>query len=160
MVPTYSEDTGRLTELKYDRNRDGKVDTWATMDGQRIVRVEIDEDGDGKVDRWEYYQPGTAPGVPGVLERVERATRHDGRISRREFLEAGRLVRIEEDTDGDGAIDKWETYKDGALAVMELDTQHRGKCDRRLVYGRGGTLERIEVDPDGSGQFRVVRQGR
>lgn len=160
MVPTYSEETGRLAELKYDRNKDGKTDTWATMDGPRVVRIQIDENGDGKPDRWEYYKPATTPGVPGVLDRVETATQHDGRISRREFLQDGRLWRIDEDTDGDGATDKWETYKNGALAVMELDTLHRGKPDRRLVYGSGGGLQRIEVDPDGSGQFRVVREGR
>ncbi len=160
LVPAYSEDTGKLTELKYDRNNDGKIDTWATMDGSRVVRIEIDEDGDGKPDRWEYYKPGNAPGVPGVLERVETATRHDGRVSRREFLENGRLVRIEEDTDGDGVVDKWETYRDGALAVLELDTLHRGKPDRRLIYSLSGAVERIEADPDGSGQFRVVPNGR
>ncbi len=152
----YNPETGRLTALTSDRNNDGKIDTWATMDGSRVVRIEIDEDGDGKVDRWEYYRPGTGSGANGVLERVERATRHDGRISRREFLEDGRLTRIEEDTDGDGAIDKWEFYRDGALVSMELDTQHRGKPDRRLVYGPGGALERIEVDPDGTGQFRPL----
>lgn len=160
LAPKYSEKTGRLIEIRYDRNKDGKPDTWATMDGLRVVRIEIDEDGDGKVDRWEHYQPGKHPGVSGVLERVEVATRHDGHISRREFLQDGVLARIEEDTDNDGATDKWESYKDQALTLVELDTEHRGKPNRRLVYGRGGALERVEVDPDGSGRFRVVPQDR
>ncbi len=160
LVPTYSEETGKLTQLTYDRNNDGKIDTWATMDGSRVVKVEIDQDADGKADRWEYYKRADTPGVPGILERVETATRHDGRISRRELLEDGHVVRIEEDTDGDGAIDKWETYKDGSLAVLELDTRQRGKPDRRLIYAPDGNVERIEVDPDGSGHFRVAPRGQ
>ncbi len=161
VIPSYSEQTGRLTELTSDRDKDGKVDTWATMDGSRVVKIAIDENGDGKPDRWEFYKPGTGADAPGVLERVEVATRYDGKVSRREFLENGRLVRIEEDTDGDGAIDKWETYKDGALAFMDLDTSHRGKPDRRLVYGADGNLDHIEADADGSGKWaRAPQMGK
>ncbi len=156
LMPSYDQETGRLTELKYDRNNDGKVDTWATMDGSRVVRMEIDENGDGKPDRWEYYKAGA--NNQGVLERVESAKAYDGRISRREFLENGQLVRIEEDTDGDGLLDKWERYKDGALVVMELDTEHRGRPNRRLIYGSGGEIERIEADPDGRGEFRPLTE--
>ncbi len=158
LVPGYDKTTGRLTELKYDRNGDGKIDTWAAMDGPRLVRMEIDENGDGKPDRFEYYKAG--PNGQAVLERVESAKAYDGRISRREFLEGGRLARIEEDTDGDGIVDKWERYKDDALVVMDLDTQRRGKPDRRLIYGPGGQLERIEVDADGRGEFRPMNEAR
>src|SRR5262245_46752561 len=51
----YSKE-GRLTRLTYDKNGDGKPDTWGYMDGTRVVRVEVDEDGDGQVDRWEYHK--------------------------------------------------------------------------------------------------------
>ena len=50
-------------------------------------------------------------------DRIERATRMDGKVSRREFFEQGSLARIEEDTNGDGALDKWETYVGGVLSV-------------------------------------------
>ena len=160
LAAKYSQETGRLASLTYDRNNDGKVDTWATMDGQRVVRIDIDENADGTIDRWEHYKPGTGANAEGVLERVDVATRHDGRISRREFLVDGRLSRIEEDTDADGAVDKWEVYRDGALVSVDLDTQHRGKPDRRLVYGADGALERIEADPNGTGQFQPVKQDR
>ncbi|MGE5361202.1 MAG: hypothetical protein ACM3NQ_19470 [Bacteroidales bacterium] len=156
VIPTYNDQTGRLTQLKSDRDKDGKIDTWATMDGSRVVKIEIDENGDGKPDRWEYYKPGTGAEASGVLERVEVATRFDGKVSRREFLENGHLARIEEDTDGNGATDKWETYKDGGLVLMELDTSQRGKPDRRLVYGADGSLDHIEADADGSGNMKSV----
>ena len=81
----------------------------------------------------------------------------DGRVSRREFFEAGELARIEEDTDGDGANDKWETYTAGVLAVMALDTERRGKPDRRLIYKPDGSLDRIEADPTGAGQLSAVK---
>src|SRR5207302_942524 len=108
--PTYDKTTGTLTRLEADSDHDGKIDTWAYMDGARVVRVEIDEDGDGKVDRWEYHSQGQAgqagqvgqvgqvgqaqPAQPSrgrggafaspdkTIERIERATRHDGVVSR------------------------------------------------------------------------------
>jgi len=55
-VQSEYDKSGRLTRLTYDRNGDGKIDTWGYMDGSRVVRVEVDEDGDGKVDRWEYHR--------------------------------------------------------------------------------------------------------
>jgi len=91
-----------------------------------------------------------------TIERIERATRHDGVVSRWEYFENGLLTRIEQDTDGDGKLDKWETYSGGSLSMMAIDSQHRGKPDRRLVYRPDGTLDRIEIDPDGSGTFRPL----
>jgi hypothetical protein len=165
LKPEYGKD-GRLTRLTYDKNADGKDDTFAFMDGPIVVRVEVDEDGDGKIDRWEYHRAGAIAGDPTApananapdktIERIERATQHDGRISRKEFFENGTLIRIEEDTDADGQIDKWETYAAGTLASMAFDSQHRGTPDRRLVYNADGSLNRIEADPAGTGSFQRV----
>jgi hypothetical protein len=155
----YDGKTGRLTRLEYDANSNGKADTWAFMDGTRISRLEADENEDGKIDRWEHYHVGLqSQGTKPVPERIERATRLDGRVSRREFFEQGRLARIEEDTNGDGALDKWETYAAGVLAVLTLDMQHRGKPDRKFFYRPDGSLDRIEVDAAGTGQFQPVKQ--
>jgi hypothetical protein len=175
--PTYDKSSGTLKELEADSDGDGLVDTWGYMDGIRVVRVEVDENGDRVVDRWEYHR--ALPGQPGpvgqkpravelrrggvespdkTIERIERATRRDGVVSRWEYFENGMLVRVEEDKNGDGKIDKWETYRDGSLATMAIDTGHRGKADRRLVYRPDGTLDRIEVDPNGSGTFQPLSQ--
>lgn len=156
--PTYSKETGRLTQLAYDSDSNGKHDMWAYMDGASLIRLEADENEDGKIDRWEYYPPGASASLKQPPERIERATRFDGRVSRREFFEGGEIARIEEDTDGNGAIDKWETYTAGVLTLLALDTSGRGKPDRRLIYGGDGALERIEVDPTGSGAFQVFKQ--
>src|SRR4051794_16123205 len=62
--PTYNPRTGRLEEITYDRNHDGKVDAWLSMDGTRVVGAELDENYDGTVDRWEYYD--TTAGASGA----------------------------------------------------------------------------------------------
>lgn len=160
LTTTYGE-SGKLEKLVYDRDSDGKADTWGYMDGTRIVRVEIDENGDGRVDRWEFHKAngadaGDAPqggASDPTLERVERATKLDGKISRWEYFSNGVLARIEEDTDGDGKLDKWESYKDGSLVTLSLDTQGRGTPDRRLVYAPDGSLVRLEADVNGTGTF-------
>jgi hypothetical protein len=164
--PAYNASTGRLERITYDRNGDGKVDALAHMDGTTVVRAELDTDFDGVVDRIEYYAPlaagsgsgtvgtsGAAPGG-GVLTRVESSSRPDGKITRSEYYEGGLRTRAEEDTDGDGRLDKWETWRDGAITTIALDTQGRGRPDRRLVYGADGSGPSLEVDPDGTGQFR------
>ena len=164
LEPEY-DTSGKLQKLQYDRNGDGKVDTWGYMDGARVVRVEVDENGDGAVDRWEFHRhasgastPGAGPAGPDkTVERIERATRFDGQVSRREYFDNGMLTKIEEDTDGNGKVDKWETYTDGALSLMALDTSGRGAPDRRLVYRADGSLDRIEEDPTGSGTFRSLK---
>ena len=161
--PEY-DSAGKLRKLDYDRNGDGTVDTWGYMDGTRVVRVESDENGDGTVDRWEFHRDraagGTRPPGPAAvdhsIERIERAVRFDGRVSRWEHFEDGVLVRVEEDTDGNGQVDKWETYTAGALTLLALDTKGRGKPDRRLVYGPDGTFDRLEADPNGTGTFERV----
>ena len=160
LTADYDSKTGRLTRLEYDANSNGKPDTWAYMNGTELKTVEADENDDGRVDRWEYYggvSLRTAGGRP-VPDRIERATRFDGKVSRREFFERGDLARIEEDTDGDGALDKWETYSGRVLTVMALDTEKLGRPTRRLIYRQDGSLDRIEVDPGGTGQFKPLSQ--
>ena len=169
MRATYDPETARLQQLTYDTNQDGKVDVRAFMDGGRLVRAEADENGDGATDRWEYYTTGAAPAgarpaprpsvlpwASAVVERIEIAKRHDGKVSRREFYTQGVLARAEEDTDGDGKVDKWETYVNGVLSTIAFDLHHRGVPDRRLVYGADGTPSGLEVDAKGDGHFRPM----
>jgi hypothetical protein len=169
--PSYNKE-GRLTRLEYDSDGDGKIDTWGYMDGARLVRVEVDENGDGKIDRWEYHTQSTvdsrlstvdspvnrpaSAAADNTIDRIERATRLDGHVSRWEYFEKGLLSRVEEDTDGDGKVDKWETYVGGTLSLMALDSHARGTPDRRLIYRPDGTLDRIETDPDLSGHFQPL----
>jgi hypothetical protein len=151
---TYDKTSGKLTEISYDRNHNGKIDTWTDMDGPHPLRSRVDLDEDGRIDRWEYYDASGAlvkvgfsrknTGKPdawafsnpdGSLEHVEvSSTADEGRIDRREYYERGLLVRVEEDTNGDGRPDKWERYDAGVLKTVEFDEDHDGKPDRRLTY--------------------------
>jgi len=163
----YDSKSGRLTELTYDHNGDGRIDTWVHMDGTHIVGAEADDDEDGRIDRWEYYRPDGSlekvgasrrddgvvdawafSNAQGTVSRIEMSTRRDGKIDRIEYFVDGVLDRVEEDTDGDGKTDKWETYRGSALRVVAFDTRHRGTPDRRLVYRGDGSLERIEMNPE------------
>jgi hypothetical protein len=173
--PEYEESTGKLKLLKYDSDKDGKVDAVSYMDGARVLRIEIDKDQDGKVERWEYYGPNqklekvgfsrsndgkedawSYADADGAVTRIEISTRRDGKISRTEHFQKDLAVSAEEDTDGDGVLDKWETFDAGRLASVAFDSTHRGSADRRLVYAADGSV-RVEVDPDGDGQFRPVK---
>jgi hypothetical protein len=161
----YDKKTGRLAELKYDANGNGKFDTFSYMNGATLVRIEIDENEDGKIERWEYYGPEKAlekvgfsraqDGVEdawqyfdarGAVSRIEISSLRNKRIDRIEYYEKGVLVRAEEDTDHDGTMDKWETYEGERLTSVAFDEAHRGSPTRRIVYGAGGSA-RIEIEP-------------
>jgi antitoxin component YwqK of YwqJK toxin-antitoxin module len=171
-IPTYDAKTGKLTELTYDRNKNGRIDTWTAMDGTKPLRTRIDLDEDGKIDRWEYYDDkgglakvgfsrkndgkvdAWAYAAPdGKLSRVEISSTGDEQtIDRWEFYEGGNLVRAEEDFDRNGRVDRWETYANGVLETAAMDENGDGRPDRRLTY-KGGALVLIESDPDAAGHF-------
>ena len=162
----YDANTGKLDRLAYDANKNGTPDSWSYMNGTAVLRVEIDKDEDGRIERWEYYgtdqklekvgisrandgkvDAWVYQSVDGTLSRFEVLAKGDGRVSRTEFYEKGALVRGEEDTDGDGVVDKWETFAEGALTSVAFDTDGAGRPTRRLVYGKDGSLLRIETGP-------------
>ena len=181
-LPTYDKQTGKLTQLTYDRNKDGRIDTWTDMDGARPLRSRIDLDQDGKIDRWEYYDAigrlakvgfsrthGAAPDAWAYADKAGRVIRievssagDEKRIDRWEHYDASRpvtdgdlsraLVSAEMDTNGDGRPDKWETYKSGALRTVTFDENGDGMADRRLTYD-DGRLVKIESAPNASGRF-------
>jgi hypothetical protein len=183
--PTYDKQTGKLTQLAYDSDRDGKPDTWTDMDGTRPVQTRIDRNGDGKIDRWEDYDASGAlvrvgfsrhdDGRPdawaysnrsGGIERIEISSRGDDRkIDRWEYYDPSKatpdgksaLIRAEEDTIGDGKPHKWETYREGMLESVAFDENGDGRPDRRLSY-RSSVLVAIESHPDGAGRFAVRKE--
>lgn len=170
--PTYDPATGRLTQLTYDANKDGVIDTWTDMDGKRPLRSRIDRDQDGRIDRWEYYDANgrlarvglsransgkpdawAYPGEDGRIARVEvSSTGDEKKIDRWEHYDGDDLVRAEEDTNGDGRPDKWEVYDRGVVKTAAFDENGDGHPDRRLTYD-GSRLVTIESKPDASGRF-------
>ena len=173
-VPTYDNATGKLKELTYDHNKNGRIDTWTQMDGARPVLTRMDRDEDGTVDRWEYYdQAGKLVKVgfsransgkpdawayssagPEQIDRIEIASTGDeNRIDRWERYASGNvLIEADEDTDRDGRPDKWETFSNGVLTTVAFDEDGDGRPDRRLTY-REGAVTVIESAPDASGKY-------
>lgn len=170
--PTYDKTTGKLTQLTYDRNKNGTIDTWTDMDAAAPLRSRIDTNEDGKVDRWEYYNGAgqvlkvgfsrkddgkpdawAYSGADGTVQRVEVSSTGDEKIiDRREFYTAGTLARVEEDTNADGKVNVWETYEGTVLKTTTFDEDGDGRPDRRLSY-RDGALVLIESNPDAAGAF-------
>ena len=173
ITPTYDSKTGRLTELAFDANHNGKVDTWTEMNGNRAVRTRIDRNEDGKIDRWEYYDdhsklvkvgfsrhdtgtPDTwaIPGGDGKTRQIQiSSSAEENKIDRWEHYEGETITAAEEDTNHDGHVDKWETYEAGVLETASFDENGDGKPDRRLTYA-GGILIGIDTEPDDSGHFK------
>lgn len=179
-IPTYDTTTGKLRELTFDFNRNGKIDTWTQMDGARPVGVRQDLDEDGKLDRWEYYDGSgklvrvglsrketgapdswAYPNAQGQIERVEvSSTGDEKKIDRWETYAGDVLSRAEEDTNGDGRPDKWEDYEAGVVKRATFDENHDGTPDRRLTYNQAGSVVLIETEHDGIGGFRNRTQVR
>ncbi len=170
---TYDSSTGKLTELAYDSNHNGKVDTWTEMNGNRAVRTRIDQNEDGRIDRWEYYDDqsklvkvGLSRGDTGMADawayagddgktrRIEISSSADEKkVDRWEHYFGETIASAEEDTNHDGSVDKWETYEAGVLKTASFDENGDGKPDRRLSYA-DGALVAIDSDPDRTGGFR------
>jgi hypothetical protein len=147
--PTYDKTTGKLTELTYDANKNGKIDTWTEMDGSRPLRSRIDVDEDGAIDRWEYYDGN------GALLKVGLSRQKNGKPDAWVFARAdGTVDRIEvSSTQNEAKIDRWEYYDEkGALAALAFDENGDGRPDRRLTYA-DGRLTLIESAPDAAGRF-------
>ena len=159
-TPVYSQETGKLEQLLSDSNGDGKVDTRAFMDGTLLRKIEIDRNGDFRADRVEHYAIAPLSRAPMgfEIERAEEASGPDGRITRREIYERGSLVRVEEDADGNGTTDKWEHYERGLMTRVDLDLSARGTADRRMFYRRDGSVERVEVDREGRGEWTLASE--
>ncbi len=180
----YDETTGRLREIVFDANKNGKNDTVSYMDGTRIVRIELDLDENGKVERWDFYRPdgkldkvGLASQNDGVmdsqafytaggeLQRIEISTKRDSRFDRTEFYEKNVLVRSQDDANGDGRPDKWDEYTARpdhppgepayAITATAFDDSGSGRPERRFVYGPNGSIARVEADPDGTSRWQV-----
>ena len=154
--PSYDKTTGRLTQLTYDANKNGKIDTWTDMDGSRPLRSRIDSNEDGVIDRWEYYDR------TGAIVKVGTSRGNNGKPDTWAYPGPdGKTQRIESSSVSDEAkIDRWEEYTGGVLTALAFDENGDGKPDRRLTY-EAGRLVLIESEPDAAGRYqKQVRPDR
>jgi hypothetical protein len=159
--PSYDKDTGKLTELTYDANKNGRIDTWTEMDGTRPLRSRIDSDEDGRIDRWEYYDAAGKLAKVGFSRRAPDKNDKDAKPDAWAFSDAsGRVERIEISTSGDETkIDRWEFYdvsgaaadRVGPLMRVEADTNGDGRRDKWERYVNG-LVQTAEFDEDRDGR--------
>jgi hypothetical protein len=156
---TYDKSSGRLTELTFDANKNGRIDTWTEMDGNRPVRSRIDQNEDGRIDGWEYYDD------KGKLSKVGFSRKSDGKPDAWAYSTPdGRIDRIEVSSLGDESrIDRWEFYEGfkpeliaaggsvGPLLRVEADTNGDGRRDKWERYA-DGVLASAEFDENGDGR--------
>jgi hypothetical protein len=159
--PSYDKATGKLTELTYDANKNGRIDTWTEMDGTRPLRSRIDSNEDGRIDRWEYYD------AAGKLAKVgfsRRAPDKNDKPDAWAFANAaGRIERIEVSSSGDQAkVDRWEFFdvsagsgtaadRTGSLVRVEADTNGDGRPDKWERYVNG-LIQAAEFDENRDGR--------
>jgi len=181
----YDPETGRLKTMAFDANGSGKNNAIGYLDGAKMKRIELDLDSNGSIDRWDFYgADGKLEKVglsqhndgrmdaevfytpDGAMRLMRISTRRDGTFDRAEYFEHDALVRSEDDNNRDGRPDQWDTYRPEpnvpagvrpyAVTSTAIDETGRGTPTRRLFFGPGGRVERIEVDPDGDGHFTEV----
>jgi hypothetical protein len=157
--PTYDSATGKLTELTFDANKNGRVDTWTEMDGGRPLRSRVDTNEDGKADRWEYYDD------KGKVVKVGYSLQGGDKPDRWAYAAAnGRIERIESSSTADESrIDRWELRDTtgpadanaesglGTLIRVEEDMNRDGRRDKWEAY-ENGRLKTAEFDENGDGR--------
>jgi len=156
---SYDQSTGKLTELTYDADKNGRIDTWTEMDGTRPIRSRIDSNEDGRIDRWEYYDQA------GRLAKVGFSRKADEKPDAWAYsTPSGRIDRIEVSSTGDPAhIDRWEFYDPsaagagvgadgaGSLLRVEEDTNRDGRPDKWERYVKG-LVQVAEFDENRDGR--------
>lgn len=155
----YDRTTGKLTEITYDKNKNGKIDTWVKMDGNRPVSAEIDTDEDGKLDRWEEYGPDgrlaiarwERPKPPNAKDKTMKGKPDavaymgpDGLPERIEYSEVSEMTNKE-------SVVRREFYKGTALLRAEEDTLGQGYMDRFETHLPDGSIT-VEFDETADGK--------
>lgn len=156
-------DGTRIVRIEMDLDENGQVERWDFYRPDRMLdRIGFASKNDGVMDSQAFYH------ADHTLERIEVSTKRDGRFDRTEYYlqDHGNNVldHAATDRDGDGRPDTWDTYVTqgtpgqpmGAIRMTAFDDSGSGRPERRFVYGTGGSITRVEVDPDGDGVFTPV----
>ncbi len=134
---SYDLKTGKLSEITFDKNKNGRIDTWTKMNGSVPVSSRMDTNEDGKLDRWETYGPDgkltqvdweRAP-VPGPANPNPNYT---GKPNATAYVNA------------DDVVERIEYYE-----ISDVTTQK--DITRREFYNAAKQLTRAEEDSDGDG---------
>jgi hypothetical protein len=157
---SYDTATGKLAEITYDKNKNGKIDTWTKMNGGTAVASRIDTNEDGVIDRWEDYDAagklikvswtrakppagtGAAPteaGKPDAFAFIGA----DGVPERIEYTEVSDVTKKE-------GVVRREIYQGTKLLRAEEDSDGDNLMDRFENFV-DGNLVSVEYDEGSNG---------
>lgn len=122
----------------YDRDHDGRVDTWVYNLSKSQIKVALDTNHDGRPDVVETFRDDQ-------LVKVEEDRNHDGRVDLIKTYDQGRLVRAVNDDDFDGKPERITTYRNGRVALIERDPDETGSVMIAEYYNDKGLLVRRET---------------
>lgn len=165
-MATYDKTTGRLIQITYDRNENGRIDTWTRMEGARPISSELDTNEDGVIDRWEEYDakgllaragwirarpnptpPDSAASNPGGPTSVVADTwlypSTDGKTHRIDFLDVNNA--------GESIVTRREFYESEKLVRVEEDKDGDGVLDQWETW-RDGIMLTVEFDDGNDGK--------
>lgn len=139
---SYDLTTGKLAEITYDQNKNGKIDTWTKMNGALPVSSRLDTNEDGKLDRWETYGPD------GKLTQVdfERAPAPDPANPTRLYTGKPNATAF---MAADGSIERVEYWELSAAGQRDVQV--------REFYNAAKILTRSEEDTDGDGMLDLFQ---
>ncbi len=112
---------------EYDRNRDGKIDTWYTYKNGSVVKVAYDRNFDGAPDIWAEYKDELV-----TLEKEDND--FNGKSDVTYYFEKG-VVSIAEFRLNEATITtKKQIFRDGVLREEWVDKDLDGKFDERIIF--------------------------
>ena len=117
--------------LLVDSNNDGNPDQWYVAQNGQITEMRVDRNHDGKVDYLVRYNAADGP------DYEEYDYNYDGVMDDFLYHLGGVLVREEVDSNFDGRIDLWVYLHKGIyIERYERDADNDGKKDKVVDYGR------------------------
>lgn len=147
-VRYHDPENGDVLRKMFDRDYDGRMDSWTLYRGGLIAELRLDEDGDGAPDEWQHY------GRSGLMTRREMDHNKDGEPDAVYIFERENLVMEQHDSDYDGNPDRVVRYARRELARVEEDTDLDGRLDTWTDFGEHNGREvigRIERDSNKDG---------
>lgn len=160
-LATYDKQTGQLIQITYDRDKNGRIDTWTRMNGPRPVSSELDTNEDGVIDRWEEYddkglldragwirarpnltQPDPTSPNPSVADTWLYPSA-DGKTHRIDFLDV--------DNAGEFIVTRREFYESEILVRVEEDKDGDGVVDQWETW-ENGVLRTVAFDDGNDGK--------
>lgn len=154
-MATYDPQTGVLSQFTYDKNKNGRIDTWVRMEGARRLSAVLDENEDGEIDRWEEYgDAGQLVRAGWIRTALDAQSAETARKAAPAAPPTGPNVGVGTPPPVTQLPNSWAYIgPDGSVARVEyFDLNEAGALVLTLrEFLENGQLVRTEEDTDGDG---------